>query len=100
VRLTSEVYVVGGGANLCFGLSDDPDCHVYLLDGGDEYALIDCGMAAGRSLDRIAENILREGLHLTRLRTLILTHYHMTTPVARRRCGSASGSRSGRRGAL
>jgi glyoxylase-like metal-dependent hydrolase (beta-lactamase superfamily II) len=77
VRLTSEVYVVGGGANLCFGLSDDPDCHVYLLDGGDEYALIDCGMAAGRSLDRIAENILREGLDLTRLRTLILTHYHM-----------------------
>ncbi len=77
MRLTPEVYVVGGGANLAFGLSDDPDCHVYLIDGGDEYALIDCGMADGRSLDRITENIRREELDLSRLRTLILTHYHM-----------------------
>jgi len=77
VRLSPEVYIVGGGANLGFGLSDDPDCHVYLIDGGDEYALIDCGMADGASLDRIADNIVREGLDPARLRTLILTHYHM-----------------------
>lgn len=77
MRLTSEVYLVGGGPGLGFGLSDDPDCHVYLVDGGDEYALVDCGMAAGASLDRIAANIAAEGLDPAKLRTLVLTHYHM-----------------------
>lgn len=77
MRLTREVYLVGGGATFGFGLSDDPDCHVYLIDGGDHYALIDCGLADGPSLDRITENIAREGLDLSRLKTLILTHYHM-----------------------
>ncbi|MDP9365172.1 MAG: MBL fold metallo-hydrolase [Chloroflexota bacterium] len=77
MRLTDEVYLVGGGATLAFGLSDDPDCHVYLIDGGDELALVDCGMAAGASLERIAANIAREGLDPGRVRTLFLTHYHM-----------------------
>jgi hydroxyacylglutathione hydrolase len=77
VRITDEVYVVGGGPTLGFGLSDDPDCHVYLIDGGDELALVDCGMAAGASLERIVANIAAEGLDPAHLRTLILTHYHM-----------------------
>lgn len=77
MRLTSEVYLVGGGSTLGFGLSDDPDCHVYLIDGGDELALIDCGMAAGRSWERIAANIAAEGVDPTKLTTLILTHYHI-----------------------
>jgi glyoxylase-like metal-dependent hydrolase (beta-lactamase superfamily II) len=77
MRITNEVFIVGGGARLGFGLSDDPDCHIYLVNGGEELALIDCGMADGRSLDRIAANIEAEGLDPGRLRTLILTHYHM-----------------------
>jgi hydroxyacylglutathione hydrolase len=77
VRLTPEVYVVGGGLNVAFGLSDDPDCHVYLVDCGSELALIDCGMAAGNSMQRITENIVREGLEPDRMRTLVATHYHM-----------------------
>ena len=77
MRITDEVYVVGGGATLAFGLSDDPDCHVYLIDGGEDLALVDCGMAAGASLERITTNIEREGLDIGRLRTLLLTHYHM-----------------------
>jgi glyoxylase-like metal-dependent hydrolase (beta-lactamase superfamily II) len=77
MRITDDVYLVGGGPTLAFGLSDDPDCHVYLIDGGDELALVDCGMADGASLERIARNIETEGLDLARLRRLILTHYHM-----------------------
>lgn len=77
MRITDEVYVVGGGPALAFGLSNAPDCHVYVIDGGNELALIDCGMAEGDSLDRIARNIEAEGLALGRLRRLILTHYHM-----------------------
>lgn len=77
MRIADEVYVVGGGTKLGFGLSDDPDCHIYLVNGGDEMALIDCGMADGRSMDHIAANIMAEGLDLGRLTTLIVTHYHM-----------------------
>jgi len=77
MRISPHVFLVGGGPTLGFGLSDDPDCHVYVIDGGDELALIDSGMAAGRSLDRIAANIAAEGLNPDRLRSLLLTHYHM-----------------------
>jgi glyoxylase-like metal-dependent hydrolase (beta-lactamase superfamily II) len=77
VRITDEVYLVGGGANICFGLSDDPDCHVYLIDGGVDLALIDCGMAAGRSLDRIVSNVQADGLDPARISQIVLTHYHM-----------------------
>ena len=42
MRLTRSVYLVGGGT-LAFGLSDDYDCHVYVIDGGEEMALVDAG---------------------------------------------------------
>jgi glyoxylase-like metal-dependent hydrolase (beta-lactamase superfamily II) len=77
MRITDEVYLVGGGANICFGLSDDPDCHVYLIDGGEELALIDCGMAAGDSLERILANVRADGLDPAKITAIIATHYHM-----------------------
>src|SRR5215212_4960848 len=77
VRITDEVYVVGGGVANAFGLSDDPDCHIYLIDGGGELALIDCGMASGDSLERILDNVRAEGLDPGKITTVILTHYHM-----------------------
>jgi len=77
VRISDEVYLVGGGVTNAFGLSDDPDCHIYLVDGGDELALIDCGMAAGNSMDRILGNVRAEGLDPGKITTVIVTHYHM-----------------------
>src|SRR5680860_915651 len=77
VRITDEVYVVGGGVANAFGLSDDPDCHVYLVDGGDELALIDCGMASGDSPRRILDNVRAEGLDPAKIGKIIVTHYHM-----------------------
>ena len=77
MRITDEVYVVGGGVTYAFGLSDDPDCHIYLVDGGDEIALIDCGMAAGDSMERILSNVVAEGLDPGKLTKVIATHYHM-----------------------
>lgn len=77
MRLTPEVYLVGGGSTFGFGLSPDPDCHVYLVDGGSELALIDCGLGTDESLDRIIANIRAEGIDVPRLTTLIVTHYHM-----------------------
>ncbi|MBA2597791.1 MAG: MBL fold metallo-hydrolase [Chloroflexia bacterium] len=77
MRVTDEVFIVGGGIANAFGLSADPDCHVYLIDGGDELALIDCGMAAGDSLERILGNVRAEGLDPARITKIIVTHYHM-----------------------
>jgi glyoxylase-like metal-dependent hydrolase (beta-lactamase superfamily II) len=77
VRITDEVYVVGGGVANAFGLSDDPDCHIYLIDGGGELALIDCGMASGNSLERILANVQAEGLDPAKISKVIVTHYHM-----------------------
>jgi hydroxyacylglutathione hydrolase len=77
VRITDEVYVVGGGVTNAFGLSDDPDCHIYLADGGEELALIDCGMGAGDSLERIVGNVRAEGLDPRKITKVIVTHYHM-----------------------
>jgi hydroxyacylglutathione hydrolase len=77
VRITNEVYVVGGGVANAFGLSDDPDCHIYLVDGGDELALVDCGMASGDSLERILGNVRAEGLDPEKITKIVVTHYHM-----------------------
>jgi len=77
VRLSQDVYLVGGGSTRAFGLSFDPDCHIYVIDGGSELALVDCGMGDPQSLERIVKNIQDEGLDIDRLSTLILTHYHV-----------------------
>ncbi len=76
MRLTEDVYLVGGGPSVGFGLSEDIDCHVYCIDGGDELALIDCGMAVGTSLDQILDNVRADGLDPDRIRYLYITHYH------------------------
>ncbi len=77
MRISDEVYLVGGGVANAFGLSDDPDCHVYLIDGGDELALIDCGMADGDSLERILSNVRGDGLDPAKITRIVVTHYHM-----------------------
>ncbi|MFW6033895.1 MAG: MBL fold metallo-hydrolase [bacterium] len=77
MRLTEEVYLVGGSPSHGFGLSGPMDSHVYLIDGGDELALVDCGMARGESLGRIHENIRADGLDPKRLRRVFVTHYHV-----------------------
>ena len=77
MRLTDEVYLVGGGISNGFGLSNDPDCHVYLVDGGDDMVLIDCGLATEDSLDRILAHVAAEGLDPARISRVLVTHYHM-----------------------
>lgn len=76
MRLTRDVALVGGG-NLGFNLSAPLDCHVYLLDGGDELALVDAGVGdvAGDS-SAILANIAEDGFDPGRISRLLLTHYH------------------------
>ena len=73
MRLTERIYLVGSGRN-GFEMSDPFDCHVYLLDGGDELALVDCG--AGMGLPRILDNVRADGLDPGRIKHLLLTHAH------------------------
>ena len=73
MRLSPRLYLVGSGE---IGLSDPDDCHVYLLDGGGEYALIDAGSGTERSIAGILATMAREGLDPARLRTILLTHSH------------------------
>jgi hydroxyacylglutathione hydrolase len=76
MRLTGDVLLVGGGSVTGFGLSADFDAHVYLLDGGDELALIDCGMGTDSGFERVLANIAADGLDPDRVGRLLLTHYH------------------------
>lgn len=75
MKLTRDLYVVGGG-RFGFGLSGELDCHVFVLDGGSELALIDPGLGLDGDFDLILQNIRDDGLDPTRIRKLILTHYH------------------------
>jgi glyoxylase-like metal-dependent hydrolase (beta-lactamase superfamily II) len=76
VRLTSDVALVGGG-NFGFSLTSPGDCNVYLIDGGDELALVDAGIGGtAGSADRILETITADGYDPARISHLLLTHYH------------------------
>ncbi len=76
MRLTTDVCLVGGG-RFGFGLTSPGDCHVYLLDGGDDLVLIDAGIGgvAGDPA-RIIGQIEQDGYDPSRISRLFLTHYH------------------------
>jgi hydroxyacylglutathione hydrolase len=73
MKLTERVYLVGSGW-LGFGISNELDCHVYLLDGGEELALVDAG--AGATIEPIVENMRRDGLSPEQIKYVLLTHAH------------------------
>lgn len=76
MRLTRDIALVGGG-NYGFNLSAPLDCHIYLIDGGDEIALVDAGMGGPHgATDQILANIEADGYDLNKVKTLLLTHYH------------------------
>jgi hydroxyacylglutathione hydrolase len=73
MKLAERVHLVGSGSS-GFDLTDPFDCHVYLINGGNELALIDVG--AGMGAEAILENVRGDGLDPSRIRHLILTHGH------------------------
>jgi glyoxylase-like metal-dependent hydrolase (beta-lactamase superfamily II) len=75
MKLTNDIHVIGGG-RFGFGLSGPLDCHVYLLNGGTELALIDPGFGAPGDFDTILENARQDGFDVKAIRKVILTHYH------------------------
>ena len=73
MKLTEEVYIVGCGRN-GLGISNEYDCHVYLIDGGEELALIDTGV--GMDVQKILDNVAAEGFSADRISQILLTHAH------------------------
>ena len=71
LKIYDRIYMIGSGA---IGLSDPADCHVYLIDGGGELALIDAG---GKNIEPILHNIQECGFRLDQVRYIFLTHSHM-----------------------
>jgi glyoxylase-like metal-dependent hydrolase (beta-lactamase superfamily II) len=73
MKISERVSLVGSG-QLGMRISQRLDCNVYLLDGGDECALIDAG--GGVEPERIVANIEKAGVAMDRVRWILLTHAH------------------------
>jgi hydroxyacylglutathione hydrolase len=73
MRLTEDVYLVGGG-DYGFNLTHRLDSHVYLIDGGEELALVDAGFGPGR--EEILELIRDDGFDPSRISRIFITHSH------------------------
>lgn len=73
MQLTERIHLVGSGA-MGFGLTDAYDCHIFLIDGRDELALVDVG--AGMGTEAVLANIHRFGFDPQQIRRILLTHGH------------------------
>jgi glyoxylase-like metal-dependent hydrolase (beta-lactamase superfamily II) len=73
MRILPNIYLIGSGRNgVC--ISDDFDCTVWLLDGGDELAMIEVG--CGRDVQAIIDEMQRDGLDPSKVTKILLTHTH------------------------
>lgn len=83
-RITPGIYLVAGPE-----ITHAEDATAFVIDFDGELVMIDCG--AGRSMERIIENIEEEGLDPATISTLILTHAHIdhigAAPGLRERLG-------------
>lgn len=73
MKLLPNVHLVGSGS-MGFDLTDSLDCHVYLIDGGAEAAIVDAG--SGFGIDQILAHAEAAGVAPDRIRYLLLTHCH------------------------
>jgi glyoxylase-like metal-dependent hydrolase (beta-lactamase superfamily II) len=76
MKLTDNVYLVGGGPFSGFGLTPDADSHIYLIDGGTELALIDCGLGLDGGFAALEANIRGAGFDPADIGRAFITHYH------------------------
>ena len=73
MKLTDDVHLIASGKK-GFGITDALDCHVYLIDGGGELALIDAG--AGRDTEGLLQNVRAAGYSENDVKHILLTHAH------------------------
>lgn len=73
MQLTDHIHLIASG-DAGFSLTHPLDCHVYLVDGEGEAALIDAGV--GLDTEDVLEGIRATGLDPAHIRWLLLTHVH------------------------
>lgn len=73
MKISERIYVAASG-DAAFGMTDAGDCTVYLIDGGTECALIDCGL--GNDVEMILDNIRADGINPEKINKIFLTHGH------------------------
>lgn len=73
MKLTDDVYLVGGG-NFAFNMSSPYDCHVYAVVSDGDLALIDVG--TGMGMDDVVATMRADGLDPTAVTKIFVTHYH------------------------
>jgi hydroxyacylglutathione hydrolase len=73
MQLTERLYLVGSGS-AGINISHDSDCHIYLIDGGSELALVDAGTGLG--VVETLDNVRAHGFAPEDIRYLFLTHVH------------------------
>ena len=72
MRLTEDVHVVGGG-DFAFNISHRLDCHVYLIKGEKDLALVDSGFDEP---EQVLKNIQEDGFDPGNISRIFITHYH------------------------
>lgn len=73
MRIHDRIHLVGSGL-MGMRLSHPYDCNVYLIDGGNDAAIIDSG--SGLEPERIVHEIHGDGINISKVSTLLLTHTH------------------------
>jgi hydroxyacylglutathione hydrolase len=73
MKLSNHIYLVGSG-RLGFNLTNELDCHIFLIVDGPGAVLIDAG--GGLEPHLIVEEIERDGIDPARIDRLLLTHAH------------------------
>lgn len=73
MRLTEHIDLIGSG-QMGFDLTNNLDCHVYLVHDGDDAVIVDAG--AGVDIGPILAQIDRSGVPRSAIRRLLLTHAH------------------------
>lgn len=73
MELTKDIHLVGSGA-LGFDMTSPWDCHVYLVDGGSEAALIDAGV--GLASNQILANCREAIGNVKKIKHVLITHTH------------------------
>lgn len=74
MRVRDRIYWIGSGL-LGMNSTDELDCNVYLLDGGSELAIIDCG--TGYGVPNMMDELQRDGFAVHDVHYILLTHAHM-----------------------
>jgi len=73
MQVTERIHLVGSGS-YGFGLTHHSDCHIWLIDGGSEAALIDTG--AGVDTPAVLRRIDGSDVARDRIRKAFVTHAH------------------------